>query len=111
MKQIGIDIIENARVRTALSESFMRKVLSPQEMEKALNYREERRVEFVAGRFAAKEAIIKCLSDQEIPNLSDLNIVNNGKGKPEIHYKDYRISLSISHEKNYSVAAAILDME
>ena len=30
-------------------------------------------------------------------------------GRPYIRYRDYRILISISHEKNYSVATAILD--
>ena len=108
MRGIGTDIVENERVRKALSDSFLRKVLSPEEIEKCQDYRPEKKVQFVSGRFAAKEAIIKCLSDHEIPSMSELNITNNIMGKPEIVYKDYEIILSISHEKNYSVATAVL---
>ena len=56
-----------------------------------------------------KEAIIKCLSDYEVPVLTDLNITNNEKGKPEISYKNYKILVSISHERNYSIAVASLE--
>ena len=38
-----------------------------------------------------------------------LNIVNDAKGKPQIEYKDYQILISISHEKTYAVAFAILE--
>ena len=109
MKGIGTDIVENDRIRKALNDSFMRKVLSPAEIEKSKDYKEERLVQFVAGRFAAKEAIIKCLRDYEVPILSELNITNNDKGKPEISYRNYQILLSISHERNYSVATAVLE--
>lgn len=105
---IGTDIVEIERVRKAISEAFMRKVLSKQEMEKALAMSEERRIQFVAGRFAAKEAVIKCLSGYERPVMSDLDIINDEEGKPEIFYKDYRILVSISHERTYATAIALL---
>lgn len=109
MKAVGIDIVENERVRKALSESFLKKVLSREEIEYCRDFRENRKVEFVAGRFACKEAIIKCLSGYELPAFNELNIVNDENGRPYIRYRDYRILISISHEKNYSVATAILD--
>ncbi len=109
IRGIGTDIVEIDRVRKSVSDAFMKKVLSEEEFEKAKSFSEERMIQFTAGRFAAKEAIIKCLSDFELPELSDLNIVNDEKGKPEIFYKDYRIFVSISHEKKYAAAVAILE--
>ena len=109
MKNVGIDIVENARVRKAMSDAFVRKVLSPEERERFEGFKEGRKIEFLAGRFAAKEAIIKCLSGIEVPEFSDLNVQNDENGRPFIEYKDYEITLSISHERNYSVAIAILN--
>ena len=109
MRGIGTDIIEVERIREGLTNAFMRKILSDEEIAYCEAFRPERKVQFVAGRFAAKEAIIKCLADYEIPAMPDLNIVNNLMGKPEISYKDYNIILSISHEKNYAVAVALLE--
>ncbi|MBQ6559995.1 MAG: holo-ACP synthase [Erysipelotrichaceae bacterium] len=106
---VGIDIVENERVRKVLSDAFMRKVLSEDERKLCEDYPLEKKVRFVAGRFAVKEAIIKALSDYEIPEFTDLNIVNNSKGKPGITYKDYKLSVSISHEHNYSVGMAVLE--
>lgn len=111
MKDVGIDIVEIERVEKALSDSFLRKVLSASELERTKTMKPFRLVEFVAGRFAAKEAIIKCLSDYDSPVMSELDITNNENGKPEIHYKDYKILLSISHEKTYAVAIAMLEGE
>ena len=108
---LGTDIVEIARVEKAVSDSFMKKVLSIEEYERALTMSEGRRIQFLAGRFAAKEAIIKCLSDHEVPEMCNLNIINNEKGKPEIRYKDYRILISISHERKFAVATAILEGE
>ena len=105
---IGTDIVEIERVRKVISESFMARVLSNEELERTKTMSENRKIQFLAGRFAAKEAIIKCLSDEEVPDMRDLNITNNEKGKPEIVYKDYRILLSISHEIKYATAVAVL---
>ena len=110
MNGVGIDIVEIDRIRKAIGRrSFVEKVLSEDEIARFDGFPEHRQLEFIAGRFAAKEAIIKCLSDYEDPIMKDLNITNNEKGKPEIEYKDYRIRLSISHERNYAVAIAILE--
>ena len=111
IRGIGTDIVEIERVRKAICDPFMCKVLSPEEFEKAKSFSEERMIQFTAGRFAAKEAIIKCLSDYEVPNMSDLNIVNDEKGKPEIFYKDYKIFVSISHERKYASAVALLEAD
>ena len=108
MKSVGIDIVENDRIRKSLSDSFAKKILSEEEFEKYSGFNESRKVEFLSGRFAVKEAIIKCLSDYELPSMKDLNVINNEKGKPCIEYKDYDIEISLSHERNYSVAIAIL---
>lgn len=105
---IGTDIVEIGRVKKVISDGFMAKVLSADELERTKEMSETRKIQFLAGRFAAKEAIIKCLSDRELPNMSDLNITNDEKGKPEIRYKDYVILLSISHERNYATAVAVL---
>ncbi|MCR4856270.1 MAG: holo-ACP synthase [Erysipelotrichaceae bacterium] len=105
---IGTDIVEIERVKKVISDGFMAKVLSSDELERTKEMSETRKIQFLAGRFAAKEAIIKCLSDRELPNMSDLNITNDEKGKPEIRYKDYEILLSISHERNYATAVAVL---
>ncbi len=112
MRNVGIDIVENARVRRFIaSEAFVKKVLSPQEKERFDSFSDERKVQFLSGRFAAKEAIIKCLSYEEVPNMADLDIINDEKGRPVISYKDYDIVVSISHEKNYSTAIAVLREE
>jgi len=109
MRNVGIDIVENARIKKAMSDAFVKKVLSDAERERYEGFSEGRKIEFLSGRFAAKEAVIKCLSGIEVPELTDLNVQNDENGRPFIEYKDYEIVLSISHERNYSVAIAILN--
>ncbi|AGR41436.1 holo-ACP synthase [Spiroplasma taiwanense] len=104
MAKIGIDIIENSRIN--LSEKFFKKILHSDELLILNKFSsEEAKIEFVSGRWAAKEAIIKCF-EQPI-SMSKINIVyiNN---KPVILNDDLKgIEISISHEKKYSVAVAL----
>lgn len=106
---IGIDIVENDRVKKSIyNDRFVKRILSKEELERFNSFNEKRRLEFLSGRFAAKEAIIKCLSGYEVPSMKDLNIENDINGKPIINYKNYIIILSISHEIHYSTAIAVL---
>lgn len=107
MSEIGIDIVELDRI-VSVSPGFVERVLSAKEMKLYESYSESRKIEFLGGRFAAKEAIIKCLSDIEIPDMKEIEILNNENGKPIAKYKDYNIKLSISHEKHYACAVALL---
>lgn len=84
-------------------------MLSREEIEQYNKYSDQRRVEYLGGRFACKEAIIKALSDYEMPNMNELVILKNEKGKPIISYKDYNLELSISHEKEFAISIAILN--
>ncbi|WP_328702088.1 holo-ACP synthase [Alicyclobacillus fructus] len=60
---IGNDVVEIDRIRAALErrgEAFLRRVLSPEERSRAHAISHGLRLaEFVAGRFAAKEAVAK----------------------------------------------------
>lgn len=109
MENVGIDIVQTDRIREHVNdERFVERILSPGELDKFYSFNENRRIEFLSGRFAAKEAIIKCLSDYEVPILNELDIFNDEKGKPIIRYRNYDIALSISHERDYAVAIAVL---
>ena len=62
MRRVGIDIVENARIaKDAENESFLKRVLSANELAMTENMTPKRKREFVAGRFACKEAIIKAV--------------------------------------------------
>ncbi|QSO47002.1 holo-ACP synthase [Alicyclobacillus mengziensis] len=59
---LGSDVIEIPRIAKACQrygDGFLARVLSPSEAEFASLLHETRRFEFVAGRFAAKEAMAK----------------------------------------------------
>lgn len=108
MLGIGTDIVDNKRIEKSINESFLNLVLSKEELKTYRKYSGNRAIEFVAGRWAIKEAIIKCLSDYEIPYMNKLVILNKENGKPYIEYKNYEILISLSHEKECSIGFAIL---
>ena len=106
---IGIDIVENRRIEKSISDYFLNFVLSQDEI-KLYNSKpnQKKKIEFLAGRFAVKEAIIKAMADEELPYRNELIVLNDENGKPFVKYKEYNILISISHEQNYTVAIAYL---
>ena len=110
IKGIGTDIVENIRV----NQSLAKRVLSEQEYEIFNQFKlENRKQEFLCGRFAAKEAIIKACSQANIDIfMRDIIILNDDLNRPHVinpSFKDIQILISISHEKDYSIAFAIIE--
>lgn len=114
IKNIGIDIIENQRFEDKLTNTnFIERILSNNEL---LEFKditnEKRKIEFLASRFAAKEAFSKALGHYDgHTNFSDIEVSHEKDGRPFIIFlKDKTIKslLSISHSDNYSVAQCII---
>ncbi len=117
---IGNDIIEIERVRRAVSsEHFKSKVFTINEQ----NYCESRGVQSAvsyAARFAAKEAFFKALGTGIFTALTNVEILNNDSGQPQIFLygtaKDFaeklhvkKIFVSLSHCHEYATAFAVLE--
>ena len=100
--KIGCDIVENKRLENK-NETFINHVLT--EKEKEL-YKTRNPVEFLSGRFAAKEAIMKCLPNTKEILLTDIEILNDENGKPYCNIEGIE-DISISHEKEYTIAVAL----
>lgn len=110
IKGIGTDIVENIRV----NQSLARRVLSDNELKAFEQLKlEQRKQEFLCGRFAAKEAIIKACSQANIEVfMRDITILNDQLNCPFVanpKFESYQILVSISHEKDYSIAFAIIE--
>lgn len=117
----GTDIIEINRIKSSieeLGENFKNKIFT----DKEIQYCESRRnakYQHYAGRFAAKEAIFKAVSELlnnkfEI-SWRDGEILNDENGKPRVTIKNNTldekiesIDISISHCKEYAVANVII---
>jgi holo-[acyl-carrier protein] synthase len=110
IKGIGIDICQISRVKLNLAK----RILTEKELELFDNFKDEKRKkEFLAGRFSAKEAILKALTGiKEKIYMRDIVILNDNLGKPyviEPFFIELKIHVSISHEKEYSVGQAIVE--
>lgn len=120
---VGVDIVEIRRIEEAMKrhDSFIDKIFSDVEIEylKKRNFR----AEFVAGRFAAKEAIVKALGTGfKGFKIKDIVVDREVSGKPVVILKgnaqilaetfgNYKIHLSISHGQESAIAYAILEVK
>ena len=99
---LGVDVVEVARIRRAMKNpKFVQRILTATERGRPLT------PEYVAGRWAAKEAIAKTLE----PGLTwqEVEIGTEPGGKPvtAVRGRPYNGLLSITHEKSVAVAVAI----
>lgn len=100
---IGIDIVEISRI--SLREAFIRKVLTEKELEEySRKTTDKQKKEYVAGRFAAKEAIFKATQD---PEWLSYSVLNKENGQPYVFGRP-DIQISISHDGGIAAAAAVL---
>ena len=120
---IGVDIIDNSRIKLLLkNKNFIKRTFSRKEI--FFSKKIKNKVNFFSKRFAAKEAFVKALGTgfRDNLNLKDIEIINDKLGKP--HYlinpkikkiikikkktNNFKLFLSISDEKDYSVAFTII---
>tara|TARA_B100000989_G_scaffold180319_1_gene135512 strand:+ start:1886 stop:2269 length:384 start_codon:yes stop_codon:yes gene_type:complete len=120
---IGVDIIDNKRIKESIrSKKFKSRIYSIKEIDSSK--KTKNKVAFFSKRFAAKEAFSKALGTGFSSNLNfkDIEIANDKKGMPrfvenkkikkiiqkKFKIKKFNLFLSISDEKNYSAAFAII---
>lgn len=111
---IGLDLIEIDRVRELLKrqERFPDRILTKAERELFESLPPKRRVEFLAGRFAAKEAYAKAKGTGigEYLSFQDIEIAKDLLGKPFFKKPDgHRTHLSITHTKQYAAAQVVIE--
>lgn len=115
-KAIGIDIVEFEEIRAHWNTKFVNRILSREEL---LIYdtmgTEIRKLEFLAGRFAAKEAYTKAYGSFDTPlNFKEVSILNEKSGKPYLkspYRKQDLVLISLSHSRNYVVAICHLEKD
>lgn len=123
---IGVDLMKRQRITTFgddYDDAFFQRTFT--EAERAEAARATDRADYYAGRFCAKEAVIKALAGQapdarfcDIETLSDVDGAPHtrllGKLADDVsasNPKGVRIHISISHENDASVAFAIVETE
>ncbi|MDN4527283.1 holo-ACP synthase [Fictibacillus fluitans] len=110
----GIDIVEIIRIQEVCRKQhrFPARILTERELAVFEKLTGRRQAEFMAGRFAAKEAYAKAIGTGIGKHLSwqDIEISKNDNGKPFIAAEpDTIVHLSISHSKEFAVAQVIME--
>ena len=120
---IGVDIIKNKRIKSLLkNKNFIKRTFGKKEVQ--LSKKISNKDLYFAKRFAAKESFAKALGTGFRNNLNfkDIEILNDKVGKPyyfkstkinnivrqKFNIKKYNLFLSISDEKDYSIAFTIV---
>lgn len=118
---IGVDIVSNSRISESLEDNrlnFLKKILNKKELQRE-NYKNIS-IPHLAGIFAAKEAVIKSLSNylgfslnfqeiilikhKEVPEAIIINKIAQSK------LSKVKVAISISHEKDYSIALSVAEI-
>ena len=120
---IGVDIIQNSRIKKAIkNKSFVNRIFTKSEI--SSSKKKNNQTNYFAKRFAAKEAFIKSigLGIRKGINFKDIYVINDKSGKPNIKFsnkvnnliikkfktRNFDIFLSLSDEKNYSIAFVVI---
>lgn len=105
---IGIDIVEIDRIDLK-NTNFIHRILTDQEYEIYNDLKNiQRQKEYVASRFAVKEAYMKAYK-KGIGEISfkDIEVLNDVSGAPYLNDKNAKVSLS--HEVHYTVAVVLIE--
>ncbi len=106
--RVGIDIVSVDRIRDVVrkwGDRFLLRVFSQKELDIAKERRGSLFYQYLAGRFAVKEAIIKTL-DESVP-LKEISVSRERSGRPVVLFPKGDFEVSISHTKEYAVAVCI----
>ena len=122
---IGVDIIHNKRFKLLSQKKiFIKRIYGKNEIK--FSKKIKNKLNYFAKRFAAKESLSKALGTGFRKNLKykDIEILNDKLGKPYYYVspkikkminnsfkvKRFNLFLSITDEKDYSVAFTILQV-
>ncbi len=107
---IGVDIVQISRLKLEHSK----RILSNNEIVVFDKIKlQSKQLEYLAGRFSVKEAIIKAIGHTKyVIGMRDITIMNDDMGMPYVKeptYEDIRFQISLSHEKEYSVGMCVIE--
>lgn len=119
-KGLGTDIIEIQRLRKSIErhgQHFLDRLFTQKEQDYCYKYQDS--VPHFAGRFAAKEAVVKALGTGFGSQVQwhEIEILGDALGKPIVYlssavnhrFENPSILISISHCNEYATAVALWD--
>ena len=117
----GIDLVDFPRIEDMVrrhGERFLNRVFT--EAEQAYAEAHRNKIETLAGRFAAKEAVLKLIGTGWRGKIAwtDVEVVNNSQGQPHVKLEGEvqkiarslgisEITVSITHTANFAMASAV----
>lgn len=117
----GIDLVDFPRIEQMIErhgERFINRIFTPAEQAYARKHKNA--MEKYAGRFAAKEAVLKLIGTGWRGKIkwTDIEVINNSAGQPQVtltgevqriatDLRIDRISISITHTANFAIASAV----
>ena len=118
----GIDLVDCPRIEEMIKrhgERFIERIFTASEQAYA-EANKKNGIEKLAGRFAAKEAILKLMGTGWRGKIAwtDIEVVNNQAGQPEVTLDGEvkkraeklgikHVSVSITHTANFAIASAV----
>lgn len=124
---IGLDVVELERMARLLAgpgkDRFASRVLTEQEYAGWVSLQPRRALEYISGRFAAKEAIVKALGCGigAVVGFKDIEVLPDERGKPVCTISDasinrlgwegqaFKLHLAITHERTLAAATALIE--
>ncbi len=117
----GIDLVDFPRIEEMLKrhgDRFLERVFTPEEQKYASSNKNN--IEKLAGRFAAKEAIMKLIGTGWRGKIAwtDIEVINTKAGQPQVRLSGEvkkiadnlnitQIAISITHAANFAIASAM----
>ncbi len=117
----GIDLVDFPRIEQMVQRHggrFLNRVFTETEQQYAQQNKNS--IEKLAGRFAAKEAVLKLMGTGWAGKIAwtDIEIINNPQGQPQVtlsgevkkiaeQLRISHVSISITHTANFAIASAV----
>ena len=117
----GIDMVDCKRLGDAVQrhgDRFLNRIYTPSELDYCMGRKRER--EHLAGRFAAKEAVLKVLGTGLVRGMkwTEIEVINEPSGRPVVTLSGkvletargqgiQTVLISISHIDTHAIASAI----
>ncbi|QQK75210.1 holo-ACP synthase [Salicibibacter cibarius] len=113
----GIDIAECKRMEMVISRQprFISRILTVEEQKRLDEMTDRRKIEFITGRFAIKEAFAKANGSGigEAINWKDVEVFHTEGGAPLLICPklddSIHVHASISHSRDYAIGQVILE--
>lgn len=103
--EIGVDIVYIPRLEGR--DDLAKKILSDEEYEIYCSRLDK--AQFLAGRFACREAFVKAKKGQiDFHQFNKIRVLYDAFNAPYLMYEGLKYPVSIAHDKDYAIATVIV---